>query len=170
MCRLLGSDAVLGAFIAGVVFNRFISEEGGEHLAGVHEIVTRFFELPVFVLFGMVLPWGAWFALGWRGLLLVAGILLLRRLPFFLLLKRFISPLRSRKDALLLGWFGPIGISALFYAALSLDETGLESVWHVVSLVTFASVVAFGVTATPFTRGYGRRARQGASRANPKNP
>ncbi len=159
--RLLESDAVLAVFVSGVAFNRTYRGEGEglEHFAGVQEIVTRFFELPVFVLFGAALPWAAWLTLGWRGLLLAAAVLLLRRLPGFLLLGRFIGPLHTARDVRLLGWFGPIGISALFYGALSLNQGAAEAVWTVVSLVTFVSVLAFGVTATPLTRAYGQSTR-----------
>ena len=52
-------------------------------------------------------------ALGWRGPVLAAAVLLLRRLPVLLALAR---PLGLRlRDAVFVGWFGPIGVSALFY-------------------------------------------------------
>jgi sodium/hydrogen antiporter len=37
---------------------------------------------------------------------------------------------------------------------------GIEEVWVVGSLVICASLLAHGVTATPFTRLYGRRAQK----------
>ena len=52
----------------------------------------------------------------------------------------------NTKDVLFLGWFGPIGAAALYYAAFSLRETGIEEVWVVGSLVICASVVVHGVT------------------------
>ena len=58
--------------------------------------------------------------------------------------------------ALFLGWFGPIGAAALYYAAFSLRETGIEEAWVVGSLVICASVLVHGVTATPLTKLYGR--------------
>lgn len=54
------------------------------------------------------------------------------------------------------GWFGPIGVSALFYAALVHHETGNETVWPVVSLVVFLSTLVHGISATPLTGAYGR--------------
>jgi sodium/hydrogen antiporter len=46
--------------------------------------------------------------------------------------------------------------AALYYAAFSLRETGIESVWTVGSLVICASVFVHDVTAMPLTKLYGR--------------
>jgi sodium/hydrogen antiporter len=113
--------------------------------------------LPIFVLLGMALPWEGWLELGWGGLLLVVAVLLLRRLPAVLALRPLLGPLRGRaKDVLFLGWFGPIGAAALYYATFSFRETGIEEAWVVGSLVICASVVVHGRTATPLTKLYGR--------------
>ncbi len=94
--------------------------------------------------------------MGWVGLLLVAAVLLLRRLPAVLALRPLLGPLRSGdKDVLFLGWFGPIGAAALYYAAFSHRETGIEAAWTVGSLVICASVIVHGVSATPLTKLYG---------------
>jgi sodium/hydrogen antiporter len=87
----------------------------------------------------------------------VAAVLLLRRLPAVLALRPLLGPLRSKgKDVLFLGWFGPIGAAALYYAAFSYRETGIEAAWTVGSLVICASVLVHGITATPLTKLYGR--------------
>jgi sodium/hydrogen antiporter len=83
-------------------------------------------------------------------------VLLLRRLPWAVLLHNLLQPPRSRKDAMLLGWFGPIGIAALYYISFSSGRTGLEEVWIVGSLVIFSSIIVHGVTAAPLTKLYGR--------------
>lgn len=62
----------------------------------------------------------------------------------------------SGNGVLFLGWFGPIGAAALYYAAFSLRETGIGEVWAVGSLVICASVMVHGVTGTPLTKLYGR--------------
>jgi hypothetical protein len=132
----------------------------GAHLAldrePIQEAISRFFDLPIFVVLGMALPWEGWLELGWGGILLVAAVLLLRRLPAVLALRPLLGPLRSGgKDVLFLGWFGPIGAAALYYAAFSYRETGIEAAWTVGSLVICASVVVHGVSATPLTKLYG---------------
>lgn len=91
------------------------------------------------------------------GVGLALAILALRRLPALLMLGPWLPALRGRADAAFLGWFGPIGVSALLYVTDALHRTGQESIWPVVSLIVAASIVAHGVTATPFTRMYGDR-------------
>lgn len=160
--ELLHLNGVLAAFVAGLVFNAAGSSNAKESQEDVQEAISRFFDLPIFVLLGMALPWERWLELGWKGLLLVVAVLLLRRLPAVLALRPFLGSLRDRaKDVLFLGWFGPIGAAALYYAAFSLRETGMEEVWVVGSLIICASVVVHGITATPLTKLYGRLPRGG---------
>ena len=105
----------------------------------------------------MALPWEGWLELGWGGLLLVAAVLLLRGLSTVLALRPLLGPMRPKgKDALFLGWFGPMGAAALYYAAFSYRETGIELVWTVGRLVICASVLVPRITATLLTKLYGR--------------
>ena len=155
--ELLHLNGVLAAFVAGIVFNFAGSSDAKESQEEIQEAISRFFDLPIFVLLGMALPWQGWLDLGWRGPLLVVAVLLLRRLPAVLALRPLLGPLRGRaKDVLFLGWFGPIGAAALYYAAFSFRETGIEEAWVVGSQVICASVLVHGVTATPLTKLYGR--------------
>ncbi len=155
--ELLHLNGVLAAFVAGMVFNFAGSSNAKESQEEIQEAISRFFDLPIFVLLGMALPWEGWLKLGWSGLLFVAAVILLRRLPAMLALRPFLGPLRDNtKNVLFLGWFGPVGAAALYYAAFSLRETGIEEVWVVGSLVICASVLVHGVTATPLTKLYGK--------------
>ncbi|MBA4114925.1 MAG: cation:proton antiporter [Rubrobacter sp.] len=153
--ELIGVNSVLAAFVAGTAFNVVGSSDTREQREHVQDAITRFFDLPIFVLLGMTLPWEGWLDLGWAGLVLAAAVLLLRRPPVALALRALIRPVKSRKDAVFLGWFGPLGAAALYYATFSLRETGLEEVWVVGSLLICASVLAHGVSATPLTKLYG---------------
>ncbi|MCC6145903.1 MAG: cation:proton antiporter, partial [Candidatus Hydrogenedentes bacterium] len=154
--KWLGGDGILAAFVAGVAFNAVVRSRLESRLEDVQEVASRFFLLPIFVFFGSALPWERWWDLGWRGLALAAAILLLRRIPPLLLLYRGVRPIYNRYDALFVGWFGPIGVAALFYATLALREAHVEMAWVVGSLVICASVLVHGVTATWFTQAYGR--------------
>src|SRR5215203_2547300 len=59
----LGLDSVLAVFLAGLAFNATVSgepQESGDFLerkGQVQEVAARFFDLPIFVLLGMALPW-----------------------------------------------------------------------------------------------------------------
>src|ERR671921_616582 len=158
--ELLHLNGVLAAFVAGVVFNFAGSSDAKESQEEIQEAISRFFDLPIFVVLGMALPWEGWLELGWGGILLVAAVLVLRRLPAVLALRPLLGPLRGKiKDVLFLGWFGPVGAAALYYAAFSFRETGIEAAWTVGSLIICASVVVHGITATPLIKLYGRLPR-----------
>jgi NhaP-type Na+/H+ or K+/H+ antiporter len=73
---------------------------------------------------------------------------------------------RGGANALFLGWFGPIGVAALYYANLSLRETEIEAAWTVGSLAICASILAHGLTAAPLTKLYGRHAQIKPSRSS----
>jgi len=77
-----------------------------------------------------------------------------------LILNPLLGRVRGTRDALFLGWFGPIGVAALYYANLSLRETGAEAAWVVGSLLIIA---VHGVSAAPLTRLYGRRVKDEGS-------
>ena len=154
--KLLGSDGILAVFVAGLAFNAAVSESDRAEEERVQEAVNRFFILPVFVLLGLTIPWQGWLKLGWAGLLLALAVLLLRRLPAVLALKPVLRRVRGTRDALFLGWFGPIGVAALYYANLSVSEAGVEEAWVVGSLVICASIFVHGLSATPLTRLYGK--------------
>ena len=156
--KLIGSDGILAVFVAGIAFDMAVTESERAQEERIQEAVNRFFILPIFVLLGLTLPWASWLELGWSGLLLVCAVLLLRRLPAVLVSSPLPGPVRGLRNALFLGWFGPIGVAALYYATLSSGRTGAEEAWVVGSLIICASILAHGLSATPLTWLYGRYA------------
>jgi NhaP-type Na+/H+ or K+/H+ antiporter len=92
-----------------------------------------------------------WVALLWGGLTFVfAG-------SESALVESARSSVRGYADTLFVGLFGPGGIAAVYYATLVVLETGSRQVWQVTSLVIAASILAYGASATPFTKLYGGR-------------
>lgn len=155
--KLIGLNDIFAVFAAGYIFSSSVPAKDRMQEEDVQEAVNRFFVLPFFVLFGAVLPWqGWWEALGWRGLALAVAVLLLRRLPAIALLSRAIQPLHDWPSALFLGWFGPIGVAAIFYAVLAERKLGIEEPWLVCSLIVFGSVITHGVTSSPLAIRYGQ--------------
>ena len=153
---LLGGNEILGVFAAGLAYNWQADPEDEAKEQRVEEVFNRLFTLPAFVLFGMVVPWGKWLALGWRGVAVVVGILLFRRLPMMIAVSPAVRPLDRPAATLFLGWFGPIGIAAVLYATIALRETGLNTVWPVVTLVVAGSILVHGMSGTLLTLRYGR--------------
>lgn len=159
--ELAGMNGILAVFASGLAFGRAVGERDRVREERVQDAINGFFTLPIFVLIGVLVPWEGWRALGWPGAMLAALILLLRRLPAVLLLSRLMPELAARRDALFAGWFGPIGVAALFYAMLAVRHAGDERLWPLASLAICASVVVHGMTGAPFTLLYARRAGAG---------
>lgn len=145
---LLVVDGVLAVFVSGLAFNLVATGSERTSEVPIDEAINRFLVLPLFIAIGAALPWGAWADLGWQGPVLALAVLLLRRLPVLLLLRR---PLRlGLPDAVHLGWFGPIGVSAIFYLTMEADRLDLDpTVMAAGTLVVVASTVAHGVTSSP---------------------
>ena len=153
--RLMGSDGILAVFAAGLRLNRYVEREETRH-EHVQEAIGRFFDLPVFVLFGMMLPWQEWGRLGWAGVGFAAPLLVCRRLPWWMLLGSRLDATRDRAESRFLGWFGPVGVATVYYALLAEHRTGLSDIWPAASLAVLVSIVAHGVTAKPLTDRFGR--------------
>ncbi|MEJ2375251.1 MAG: cation:proton antiporter [Pseudolabrys sp.] len=77
---LIGGDGLLGVFAAAVAFAARTDEQCTEASECFEEAVKGFFELPVLVLLGVALPWGAWSNLGWLALAYPLVAIVLRRL------------------------------------------------------------------------------------------
>jgi sodium/hydrogen antiporter len=158
VANVVGVGGLLTVVVTGLVFNAHTSDEERRQEETIDEGVNRILILPLFVLLGVALPWQAWAELGWRGPALAVAVLLLRRLPVVLALRPLIG-VRSWLDATWLGWFGPVGVTAVFYL-LHLRELGVTDplVWEAGSLVVTASIVAHGLSASPGRALYGRLA------------
>lgn len=58
----------------------------------------------------------------WRLIILAIGILLIRRLPIILALYRWIPDIKTFREAAFTGWFGPMGVGAVFIVTLARTE------------------------------------------------
>lgn len=154
--KLMGSNGILAVFVAGLAFDQQVNASERQEEERVVEGVDRFFTSPIFVLLGLMIPWQEWLSLGWPALALVIGVLFLRRLPLFLLLGGRISDLPSKLDGSFSGWFGPIGVAALYYAALAHHKTDVAELWPMVSLLVVSSIAIHGLTAMPLSHLYRR--------------
>jgi sodium/hydrogen antiporter len=154
---LLEIAGLLSVFVAGLAHNRTVTAGDRESEVSVDEAMNQYLVIPVFVLLGVVLPWDAWTELGWGGVWFVLIVLFLRRLPVVLALRR---PMRATWiHTAWLGWFGPIGVAALFYLGHA-DEQGVTDprLWAAGTLVIAVSTVVHGLTAGPARMLYRRRA------------
>lgn len=145
---VLHLDGVLAVFVAGLAVN--LTSTGAERNAEVEidEAVNRFAVLPMFLVLGATIPWAAWHDLGWAGVTLAGAVLLLRRLPVLLALRRPLG--LSWPDAVFLGWFGPIGVSGIFYLTMAADRVAVpDTLLGAGTVVVVASTVVHGLTSAP---------------------
>ena len=153
---LARADGILAVFVAGLVLNRAMSEEHQTQHEHFQDAVDRSLTLPIFILFGLILPLGSWLEHGWPLFLAALLIVLARRLPAWLLLQLIGRPYRSWKEAMFAGWFGPVGVAAIFYAAFAAKHGASAMPWPLISLVIFLSIFVHGISGTPLTKLYGR--------------
>ncbi len=148
VARLAEVAGVLAVFVAGLAYNRVVPDSPRRHQVAVDEGINRYAVIPLFAVLGIVLPWAQWSDLGWGVILFVLGVVLLRR-PGVVV--AFARPLGVRRpQAAFMGWFGPMGVSALFYMAHARDE-GVQApaLFGAVTLAVTVSVVLYGLTANP---------------------
>lgn len=148
--RLLGTNAVIGVFIAAAVFGQVISQRDEQEEDRVSEIISRFFIIPVFILLGIALPIESWTTLGVVAPIAILSALLLRQIIVLWLLRPLIGTLHSKPETLFLSWFAAVGVSALYYATVVERETGRDDVFPYVTLAITLSLVVHGLTSTPF--------------------
>jgi sodium/hydrogen antiporter len=151
--EVVGVNSILAVFMAGLMLKKSFSSQEAIEEKEIAEMMSRLFTIPVFVLFGLVLPWERWLALGWTAPGIVGLVLAFRRLPFLFLARPLLADF-ARKDLAFMGWFGPVGVAALFYSFYVYKKLHIEEVWTISSLVVFGSVIAHGMTAYPLLKQY----------------
>jgi rhodanese-related sulfurtransferase len=157
----LGEDGFLAAFAAGAAVS-LSSKTLCDCFLDFGEVVAELLMLISFVLFGAVLSTvlddvelGEAIVLALLALLLirplaVGGVLTLRHTNLSPQGRRFIA------------WFGPRGLNSLLLALLVVEQGVAEGreVFGIVGVVVLTSVVVHGVTATPISNRYVRRAAE----------
>lgn len=136
-CGMVGSDDILAAFIAGNVLtwdDWFRQKSEGDSFDPTIDMLLNW---AIFIYFGAVCPWPRFapsihgegdLGIGplplWRLICLAIAILGLRRLPVVLALwkaRLLRGNVETLKQALFMGWFGPIGVSSIFYLHVTLE-------------------------------------------------
>ncbi|KXG52664.1 Cation/H+ exchanger [Penicillium griseofulvum] len=124
-CGLIGTDDLLACFIAGNVFTQddwFRLETMDDSLQPTIDMLLN---LSVFMWFGAVCPWSSFLhnevipihRLIFLGIL----ILLVRRLPIVFAMHKWIPQIELVSQAAFVGFFGPIGVGAIFYLSVCLE-------------------------------------------------
>ncbi|WP_051286325.1 cation:proton antiporter [Salinimicrobium terrae] len=118
--HLLKMNPIIAVFVGGFAFAKDITANEDLKEERIQETMERLTTVPVFFILGLILPWQDWFSMGWTAVWIVVLILLFRRLPALLLLMPVMPQFRKKiYSVLIMGWFGPIGVAALYYAVLA---------------------------------------------------
>lgn len=140
-CGMIGSDDVLACFIAGNAFtwdDWFRLETLDDSLQPTIDMLLN---LAVFIWFGAICPWSSFgdntiipvYRLIFLGVLilllryvrpyvlLTIANAIIRRLPIVFAMHKYIHQIEEKRQAIFMGFFGPIGVSAIFYLYISLE-------------------------------------------------
>ncbi|KAK2754591.1 hypothetical protein FQN54_006992 [Arachnomyces sp. PD_36] len=175
---LLGMDDLLIGFSAGVGFSNdgwFTEKTEESHVSNVIDLLLN---LAYFVYFGSIIPWDQYNApdLGlvpWRLVVLAILVIFFRRIPIMLTLKAIIPDVKTWREALFAGHFGPIGVGAIFAAILTRAELEHEStqpldilpgpgehnylvvtlIWPITTFLVISSIIVHGSSIAVFTLG-----------------
>ncbi|KAG9258891.1 Cation/H+ exchanger [Emericellopsis atlantica] len=124
-CGLIGTDEVLACFIAGnaLTWDDWFREETESD--SLQPTVDMLLNVSVFLWYGAYMPWNRFVEDATTNLgtlfFLAVCVLVLRRLPWILGMHWWIPQIADRRQAAFMGFFGPIGVSAVYYIFISLD-------------------------------------------------
>ncbi|CAO3630907.1 unnamed protein product [Mucor fragilis] len=175
MTGFSGSDDLLACFAAGNAFSwddwfRHETEE-----AHFQEVIDMMLNLAIFVYIGAIIPWSDFgnAELGltpWRLVVIAILVLFFRRLPIVLLLKPVMPAMKTYREAIFSGWFGPMGVGAVFLSIIAKEElevayegkeapVSIRIISPVVLFIVFCSVIVHGTTIPLFKLGKRIRTR-----------
>ncbi|GAA5800593.1 hypothetical protein HPULCUR_006029 [Helicostylum pulchrum] len=163
---LVGSDDLLACFIAGNSFtwdDWFKTETENSHLT---DVIDMLLNLSIFVYIGLTMPWSAFnnteTHLTFGKLLgLAVFVLLFRRLPIIIGLHKYIPAIPNWRQAVFMGWFGPMGVGALFYYTIAVQYFEFDGpnayarqvIEPIIYFIILSSVVIHGITIPLFFLG-----------------
>lgn len=175
---LLGVDDLLVGFATGVGFSNdgwFAEKTEESHVSNVIDLLLN---LTYFVYFGTIIPWEQFNNIdmglqAWRLVVIAIFVIFFRRIPVMLAFKPFIPDIKTWREALFAGHFGPIGVGAVFVAILARAELETEHtiplaelpppgtphynlialVWPIVTFIVVASIIVHGSSVAVFTLG-----------------
>lgn len=175
---MLGADDLLIGFACGVGFSNdgWFTEKTEE--AHVSNVIDLLINLAFFVYLGSIIPWAQFDSpvigtSAWKLVVLAFLVLFFRRIPIMMLLKPVIPDVKTWREALFAGHFGPIGVGAIFVAILAraeletetttplsaLPEPGfehlniIELIWPITTFLVITSILVHGSSIAVFTLG-----------------
>ncbi|KAL0246541.1 hypothetical protein GEMRC1_007753 [Eukaryota sp. GEM-RC1] len=115
---LINLSPLLAVFVSAYFFNAKLDYVGRALEVFYQDTIDSLLNFTFFLLFGLFFPWSEIVNIGGSRLFLLSlALLLLRRLPIFLLISNVVHfPFLSKVDKFYVGYFGPVGPTAIFYS------------------------------------------------------
>jgi len=158
--QAFGGSGFIASFVGGLLFGGLLKPHH-EPLLGAAEGIGDTFALLTWVLFGAAVVGQAIGDFSWPVVLYaVLSLTVIRMLPVFV----SVTGLGIKTEGkLFLGWFGPRGLASVVFGVIVMGANlpNSKTIAMVVVWTVFLSIVAHGVTANPWARAFGARARQG---------
>lgn len=158
VAEFIGGNGFIAAFVFGITSGNTLTKQESDNLYEYSEVENTLLMLVTYVLFGMVMlvP-----ALKQLNLTIVVYALLsltvVRMLPVVI---SMIGAKLRLDSVLFLGWFGPRGIASILYifTILGTEEmSGKDTIFNVVMVTVFFSIMMHGLSAAPLSNWYSRR-------------
>jgi NhaP-type Na+/H+ or K+/H+ antiporter len=90
----------------------------------------------------------------WRIILCCLLVIVFRRVPTVLALKKFIPIVKTWQEAFFCGWFGPIGAGCIFYAMIAISMgIDQEPLFLIVGPIVLSSILFHGGSVGSFHLG-----------------
>ena len=118
VCSTIGTDDLLAAFSCGTAFawDGFFNRQTEQ--AVFSSVIDLLFNIASFVFIGAWMPFDAFADSSltlsvWRLIVIAILVLLLRRLPVMIALYKWIPDVKTLREAVFSGHFGPMGVGEL---------------------------------------------------------
>ncbi|KAK9390013.1 Cation/H+ exchanger [Lipomyces mesembrius] len=124
---LFGTDDLLACFVGGNVFTWYDWFRVETEHDSLQSSLDMMLNVAMFTWFGTVVPWAEFNTQEipiWRFIAMALAILAFRRLPAVLVMYKAIPRIETFREAIFTGFFGPIGVGAIFYLSVLLETLG----------------------------------------------
>ncbi|KAG2217739.1 hypothetical protein INT45_002388 [Circinella minor] len=153
------SDDLLACFMAGCIlsWDEWFQDETASR-GSFLLVLDSLLSIGVFTYIGVTMPLSMFVELSlWRLTVLALLVLILRRIPTVLCLYKCDPIIKNWREALFTGWFGPVGVGAIFYSAIATegmstfimtdDSKSIASILKpIVYFIVLSSVIIHGLS------------------------
>jgi len=154
----LHGSGYIAAFAGGLLFG-YLARSDTHKLVHSAEGIGELLAMTTWIIFGAVVVGQAWLGLTWPiAVYSLLSLTVIRMLPMVLSLSGTGEGLESK---LFLAWFGPRGLASIVFIIIvaGYELPGFETLAYTVACTVTLCVLAHGLTANAWARGFGSRSK-----------